>query len=621
MRLLEVLLWCSLARTVSCNPYFVHQGEVYSEYSSWLLTYTVNVEPFSQHVGHVRELLGQFRSKIQQLFESAAAVSNNTTQYAQSSRLVRLRENMLVTIRKEEGHLKAQYQDINGMIQAIKVLTQASETRKRRAALPFVGTALSYLFGTATDSNLKHLRLALSSLRDSQAKTIHVVSESVSLVNKTHSQVRENRDAINSLINVTERFEDRIRLVHLENKKLITELGYVELNMQLRELFHMMSRAILGTRRSLSALLHQISESANGDLSLGLIKPTELASLLGNIEKRLDSRMALPYSTSGKSLLHYYKFLHPLVIPDGNSFHIIMALPLVDHESQFNVYKLVSVPEPEIKGSLSVQYHTESNLIAISSDRNQFALIPDFEKCNSEIMCKLKVPIYYVLNSPTCVVALYLKDQNRIKENCAKVYTEKSKVPIVKHLFENNWLLSTSVPFKIVTNCQDRVTEMQINQGVQVFRQAQGCHISSKYFVIATHLSQEGQTSISAKTHFESEIEMSKFLIKPEQFLDLIPEPGMYNESLKPVKYLAKIKDLPIANLHALLQSASHQEHIVNLETNYASKAHFNVSLSVLSVVIIVVLIASVTVLCKFWVRSVKSVSKQSNVEPAVVLT
>lgn len=272
--LVEVLLWCSIAQTVNSNPYFVHQGEVYSEYSSWLLTYTVNVEPFSQHVGHVRELLGQFRGKIQQL-HGITPVSNNTTHpNVEGPRLTRLRENMLVAIHREEGYLRVQYENIIDMIESIQVLTQTSKGRQRRAALPFVGKALSYLFGTATEGNLRQLKLALSSLRDSQAKTIHGVSESVSLVNKTQTQVRENRDAINTLINVTERLEDKVRLVHLENKRMSTELGLVELNMQLRELFRMMSRAILGVRRSVSALLHQISESANGDLSLGMIKPS-----------------------------------------------------------------------------------------------------------------------------------------------------------------------------------------------------------------------------------------------------------------------------------------------------------------------------------------------------------
>ena len=205
------------------------------------MTYTINVEPFNQHVGHVRELLGQFRIYLKRLFESAVLATNATHQKNENSHVMRLRNNMLLTIRREENYLKAQYVHVNDMIQAIKVLMEASKNRPSRAALPFVGTALSYLFGTATEGNLKQLRLALSSLRDSQAKTIHVVSESISLVNKTHSQVKENRDAINSLVNVTNMLEDRVRFVHEENEQLRTELGYVELNIQMRELFHIMS--------------------------------------------------------------------------------------------------------------------------------------------------------------------------------------------------------------------------------------------------------------------------------------------------------------------------------------------------------------------------------------------
>ena len=171
-----------------------------------------------------------------------------------------------------------------------------------------------------------------------------------------------------------------------------------------------------------------------------------------------------------------------------------------------------------------------------------------------------------------------------------------------------------------MTTCQDKVTEVQMHRGVQIFKQEQGCHISSKYFVIATHLSQEGETIISLKAHFENEIEMSKFLFKPKQFLDLIPEPQTYNDSLKPAKYLDKIKAVPVANLHALLQAASQQAHFVNLEANYTSKTHWNVSLGVLCAVIIAILIILVMVLCKVWITRVPTVSKQSKVEPAVVL-
>ena len=115
--------------------------------------------------------------------------------------------------------------------------------------------------------------------------------------------------------------------------------------------------------------------------------------------------------------LQHYIDLHPLIIPNGDSFHIVMALPLIDHVLRYNVYKIISVPEPVVLGSLYVQYHTESNYIAISSDRNQVALIskPDFENCNSEIICTELTNIH--------LSQIYLKEESRINENCEKTYT------------------------------------------------------------------------------------------------------------------------------------------------------------------------------------------------------
>ena len=67
---------------------------------------------------------------------------------------------------------------------------------------------------------------------------------------------------------------------------------------------------------------------------------------------------------------------------------------------------------------------------------------------------------------------------------------------------------------------------------------------------------------------------VQKLKIKKKQFVDLIPVAQMYNESLKPAKYLDKIKALPVDNLHAPLQAASQQANSVNLEANYTNKTH-----------------------------------------------
>ena len=62
---------------------------------------------------------------------------------------------------------------------------------------------------------------------------------------------------------------------------------------------------------------------------------------------------------------------------------------------------------------------------------------------------------------------------------------------------------------------------------------------------------------------------MSKFQVNPDQFRNIVPGPQLYNQSLGSVKYLNKIKALPLANSHALLHAASQQARSNILQTSY----------------------------------------------------
>ena len=61
----------------------------------------------------------------------------------------------------------------------------------------------------------------------------------------------------------------------------------------------MITRAMLDSKRSLHLLLQQLSEAVNGDLSMNMIKPQELMSLLTDITKWLEGNLVLPCEISG----------------------------------------------------------------------------------------------------------------------------------------------------------------------------------------------------------------------------------------------------------------------------------------------------------------------------------
>lgn len=72
--------------------------------------------------------------------------------------------------------------------------------RSKRALLPIVGKALSFLFGTVSEDDFNAIRGSINNLAVNQEKVIHVVEESLTILNTTRVEVAENRQAINDLI-------------------------------------------------------------------------------------------------------------------------------------------------------------------------------------------------------------------------------------------------------------------------------------------------------------------------------------------------------------------------------------------------------------------------------------
>ena len=83
------------------------------------------------------------------------------------------------------------------------MLSGHDPTRTKRSLLPFVGNVMSSLFGTATYSQLRDPKQHFQQMRHIQSKVIHVVKESVSILNTTHHDVVTNRKLIHKLQNVT----------------------------------------------------------------------------------------------------------------------------------------------------------------------------------------------------------------------------------------------------------------------------------------------------------------------------------------------------------------------------------------------------------------------------------
>ena len=69
-----------------------------------------------------------------------------------------------------------------------------------------MGEGLSYLFGTATESDLNTICSGVSILAKSQEEIAHVVDENISVMNITRVEILENRQVLNKIIDSPGKF-------------------------------------------------------------------------------------------------------------------------------------------------------------------------------------------------------------------------------------------------------------------------------------------------------------------------------------------------------------------------------------------------------------------------------
>ena len=89
--------------------------------------------------------------------------------------------------------------EMNTTLVALQHLEQPAPSRGKRSLLPFVGDALSSLFGTATETQLQDILSQINDVKDIQVGILNVVDSTVTVLNQTIVDVNMNRKTINRL--------------------------------------------------------------------------------------------------------------------------------------------------------------------------------------------------------------------------------------------------------------------------------------------------------------------------------------------------------------------------------------------------------------------------------------
>ena len=554
-----LVLWCGTPAHMQTGTYFVKRTEAYASYNSWILTFTVNIEPYKQELGSIAQEMNGFQAVFQEFQQGIQLkpLGRNSTDLGNP-----VINDIELIISQELVQFRHDYQRLQGLMSGIELLAVKGSRRGKRALLPFIGDLMSNLFGTPSESDFRRLQRALVSLKSSEEQIAHVVSESLSIINKTEVQVAENQITIQRLTNATNIVTNELgQLNNVIRSKVIPELTALQVVAKLHDMFHVVSRALSNTEQSLLRLQEQLSQSAYGMLSMSLLRPAELVTAFKRIENKLPSDNYLPYETGDRSMLLYYKHLHPLIYSTKNKFHIIVALPIISEKAKYDIYEAITLPVPHSNLSYAAHYNLEADFLAMSKDEMSYTYLNrmDVTQCRQGLVCHMKTPIFKASQYPSCLLALFKKDHTRITENCHPIIVSLSPIPLIKPLFPGSWLISNAKPLIVTITCErqsERVTRAELKAGVNVISLRSRCAGYTEFFEIPKFIS--GTSQVEIETLFQKEIifqNLSRNIWKEDPILEAgnqVVNQLLKQENISQSKQL-KLPIIPISTLQSQL--------------------------------------------------------------------
>ena len=471
---------------------FVYQDDVYASYSTWVLSFSIDLKPYVKQVDTLKRCVVRFQNSIKAI-EPPDAGATASMKY--------IHHNIMKMLNQESHDLLQQHKKLEVLYQNLTSLVLSGgptrskpdrKTRRPKRAILNLGGLLSDLFGTASDDDVQRLEQGMRLMKDSQKKVISVLDHSLSVLNMTNQAVHQNRRTINDLINRTEVLSGRIYTNLKMIRNLNPEILFTNMVAEFNMMFHSLSRASDALYNDVFDFYMLVTGALKGSISLKLVPPHMLSTLLMHIRRQLPSGVRLPFPfRARRGLLSYYQLLTTTLIPGTDIFHLVAVVPLIHPASKYQIYRTVSVPVFEPKTQATKEILLSSPFLAMSPDRSEYIMLTenDVTRCQSHHVkfCQFRQPVFQTATAPSCQVALFMGQPENSAKSCRYKWSNVD-VPIIKPLMKGKWLLSSKAIMEGNIVCMDgkRSVEhkLQLNAGVTVVDLQAQCMLHTSSFTI-----------------------------------------------------------------------------------------------------------------------------------------
>ena len=209
-------------------------------------------------------------------------------------------------------------------------------TRHKRSLLPFLGTALSWLTGTATTKDICSIRTRINQLIATQSSQCDTLVHIVSILNITRYATQVNRHSINSLIDAVHTAAQDINNLYNVTTSLASSINFNQMTLHLRSVFANLRDTMQYLHTISTHAMDYIDAATSGMLSPHVLPVVDLHEILQHIADTLPPTLHLPISPM--DTLHFYRYLCTHVLIENKQFLLLIDIPIQDRAWQITIH-------------------------------------------------------------------------------------------------------------------------------------------------------------------------------------------------------------------------------------------------------------------------------------------
>ena len=253
-------------------------------------------------------------------------------------------------------------------------------------------------------------------------------------------------------------------------------------------------------------------------LSPSSITPKSLRRLLVQISAKMPSTLKLPEDPRS-NIWYYYLTLTCTTVLDDHKVIVVINIPLLDFTGEYEVYRVHNIPLPMHKVPKEVimtfatdtvaRYDIEYPGLLINKDRTLYTPLNEYEMftCSNRVAryCSPENAVLPVNINRLCILALFLKHDRNVEQNCQKIVLPNALLPMGTYLDQGLWVIGTKEKLDFAIVChgtsggQSSKTQRleTVMPPLSIIHLDAGCHASNNFLSLPPYYGFEEHAEIS----------------------------------------------------------------------------------------------------------------------------